>query len=177
MKMKGNKMGVYYDGAKLPFGDKVLFLHIMKAGTNGKIIIDGKKDESGDMNLKLTTLSDNEEDFQQATVKFYKTYAKSFLQHKTQYYAQMLGVKVNRITIKSQKTRWGSCSSKGNINYNWKIILMPEIVSDYIVVHELCHLKQMNHSKEFWMEVERIIPDYLQRKEWLRKSGNDYYMY
>lgn len=90
---------------------------------------------------------------------------------KVQHYAKQIGVTYGRITIRNQKTRWGSCSSKGNLNFNCLLMLAPEYVQDYIVVHELCHRKQMNHSQAFWLEVKRIMPDYQEAELWLKKQG------
>lgn len=97
--------------------------------------------------------------------------ALSVIPDKVKYYAEIMGVTYGRITIRNQKTRWGSCSSKGNLNFNCLLMLMPDKVLDYVVVHELCHLKQMNHSKKFWMEVERYMPDYKNYKKWLNENG------
>lgn len=88
------------------------------------------------------------------------------------YFAPQLGVNHGRITIRNQRTKWGSCSSKGNLNFNCLLMLMPPEVMDYIVVHELCHRKHMDHSRAFWAEVERILPDYRQQKQWLKEHGN-----
>lgn len=97
--------------------------------------------------------------------------ALSVIPDKVKYYAEIMGVTYGRITIRNQKTRWGSCSSKGNLNFNCLLMLMPDKVLDYVVVHELYHLKQMNHSKKFWKEVERYMPDYKNYKKWLNENG------
>lgn len=97
--------------------------------------------------------------------------ALSVIPDKVKYYAEIMGVTYGRITIRNQKTRWGSCSSKGNLNFNCLLMLMPDKVLDYVVVHELCHLKQLNHSKKFWKEVERYMPDYPNYKKWLNENG------
>ena len=86
-------------------------------------------------------------------------------------YAAIIGVTVGRITIRNQKTRWGSCSSKGNLNFNCLLMLCPEDVRDYVVVHELCHRKELNHSSRFWNEVARVMPDYAVRRKWLKDNG------
>ena len=80
----------------------------------------------------------------------YKEQALTLCKHKTEYWAQMMGLKYNKISVKKLKTKWGSCSSKKNLNFNYKIIFLPEKEQDYLVVHELSHLVHMNHSKEFW---------------------------
>ena len=76
-----------------------------------------------------------------------------------------------RITVRDQKTRWGSCSQTGNLNFNFRLILAPLEVLDYVVVHELCHRRQMNHSTQFWQEVAQVLPDYRKRKAWLTENG------
>ena len=86
----------------------------------------------------------------------------------------LMGVSYGSITVREQKTRWGSCSAKGNLNFNWKLVLMPEEILDYVVVHELAHRLQMNHSTEFWDEVEKILPDYRKRRQWLKENGQKY---
>ena len=103
-----------------------------------------------------------------------KKLADKALQHipkRVSYYAKQIGVTCGKITIRNQKTRWGSCSSKGNLNFNCLLMLMPTEVIDYVVVHELCHRKQMNHSKAFWKEVEKILPNYKDSVGWLKKDG------
>lgn len=88
------------------------------------------------------------------------------------YYAERIGVDYNRITIRGQKTRWGSCSAKGNLNFNWLLLLAPPEVLDSVVVHELCHRKEMNHSKRFYEEVYRVFPDYDKWNRWLKENGD-----
>ena len=97
--------------------------------------------------------------------------AKKIFPERTAYFAERMGVTYNRITIREQKTRWGSCSSVGNLNFNWKLVLMPSELLDYVVVHELAHRKEMNHSPRFWAVVEKELPDYRERREKLKKMG------
>ena len=87
------------------------------------------------------------------------------------HFAPLMGVTYGRITIRNQKTRWGSCSSKGNLNFNCLLMLTPPEIVDYVVVHELAHRIEMNHSARFWQEVERVLPDYRQRVSWLKQHG------
>lgn len=91
---------------------------------------------------------------------------------RVEYFAKVIGVTYGKITVRNQKTRWGSCSSKGNLNFNCLLMLAPPEVLDYVVVHELCHRKQMNHSKAFWLEVEKVIPDYKEARKWLKEEGS-----
>ena len=97
--------------------------------------------------------------------------AKSVLAQRTAYFARQIGVTYGRITVRDQKTRWGSCSQTGNLNFNFRLILAPLEVLDYVVVHELCHRRQMNHSAQFWQEVAQVLPDYRERKAWLTENG------
>lgn len=100
-----------------------------------------------------------------------KNCAKREIPERVAYYASLLGVTYGRITIRHQKTRWGSCSAKGNLNFNCLLMLAPSRVLDYVVIHELCHRKEMNHSPAFWVLVERFCPDYRQSRKWLKENG------
>lgn len=93
------------------------------------------------------------------------------LPQRARYWAPKVGVTYGRITIRNQKSRWGSCSSKGNLNFNCLLMLAPEGCRDYVVIHELCHRKHMDHSPEFWAEVERVMPDYKVFQKWLKDQG------
>ncbi len=88
---------------------------------------------------------------------------------RVEYYARLMGISYGRITIREQKTRWGSCSGRGNLNFNWKLTLMPPEILDYVVVHELAHRKEMNHSRDFWKIVEQVLPDYQKRRKRLKE--------
>lgn len=85
-------------------------------------------------------------------------------------YAPIVGVSYGRITIRAQKSRWGSCSVKGNLNFNCLLMLCPEDVRDYVVVHELCHQKELNHSPRFWAEVAKVLPGYVVQRKWLKDN-------
>lgn len=91
---------------------------------------------------------------------------------RVRHYAPIVGVTYGRITIRNQKSRWGSCSSKGNLNFNCLLMLAPPEHRDYVVVHELCHRKEMNHSKRFWDEVAKVLPDYKESIKWFNENGD-----
>lgn len=110
---------------------------------------------------KFATLSDED-------VKKLRDNARVFLTEKTKYFANIMGVKYGRITITGARTRFGSCNSKGDISYSYRVMLYPESAIEYVVVHELAHILEMNHSKRFYAIVERILPDYKERR-WLLK--------
>ena len=97
--------------------------------------------------------------------------ARHLVTQRVKYYAPIIGVPYGQIAIRTQRTRWGSCSSKGNLNFNCLLALVPPDVLDYIVVHELCHRKELNHSERFWTEVGKVLPDYKIRKKWLKDNG------
>lgn len=100
---------------------------------------------------------------------YYMESARKIFKRKTAAYAKKMSVTYGRITIREQKTRWGSCSSKGNLNFNWKLILLAPELLDYVVVHELAHRREMNHSKNFWKIVEAELPDYRERRRRLKE--------
>lgn len=102
----------------------------------------------------------------------YRQAAKEYIPRRVAYYAGILGVTYEKIRIAEQKTRWGSCSSRGTLSFNWKLMLAPPVVLDYVVVHELCHRKEMNHSKRFWALVEQTMPGYKEHRKWLKENGN-----
>lgn len=102
---------------------------------------------------------------------WYREQARKTICERLEYYKKRLGVEYNSFRIKEQKTLWGSCSSKKNLNFNWKIIMAPLKIIDYIIVHELCHLIEMKHNERFWKLVKNEMPDYEERRRWLQKNG------
>jgi predicted metal-dependent hydrolase len=105
------------------------------------------------------------------TLERLRSLASGTIPPRVSYYANLMGVSYGRITIRAQKSRWGSCSAKGNLNFNCLLMLTPPEVQNYVIVHELCHRKQMNHSPAFWREVEQIMPEYRRHRLWLKKNG------
>ena len=99
--------------------------------------------------------------------------AVEYIPKRVKYYAENENFVYNKITIKNLVSRWGSCSTKGNLNFYCLLMLTPDYVIDYIVVHELCHLREMNHSEKFWAEVEKIMPDYQRAVLWLKQNGGN----
>ena len=103
----------------------------------------------------------------------YKDQALILVKNKLEHFNQFYNFKYNKVTIRNQSTRWGSCSRRGNINFNYKLALLPENLVDYVIVHELCHLGEFNHSKDFWNLVAKTMSDYKERRQELRiKSIN-----
>lgn len=115
----------------------------------------------------ILSLSENE-------IRYLSNEAKRYIPGKVAYYAQKIGVTYGRITIRHQRTRWGSCSAKGNLNFNCLLMLAPPQVIDSVIVHELCHIKHMNHSKKFYDEVLKAYPEYFTWDKWLKENGRRY---
>jgi hypothetical protein len=105
-------------------------------------------------------------------IKWYKEKAYEKISERVQWYAHKKGLNYNRIKITNAQKRWGSCSSKGNLNFSWRLIMAPLSVIDYVVVHELVHLEEKNHSKTFWLKVKMLLPDYEKHKKWLKDNGH-----
>ena len=119
------------------------------------------------------------EQIKSACVQIYKMIARQVLINRTIHFAKMMGIMPGAVKINSAKTRWGSCSVRKNINYSWRLIMAEDNVIDYVVVHELAHITQMNHSDKFWRIVSGVLPDYKARRERLnvlqqRLSGEDW---
>ncbi len=100
--------------------------------------------------------------------------AKLAITNRVEYLSTVVGVSYNRISIRNQKTRWGSCSIDGNLNFHMMLVTMPDEIRDYVIIHELCHRKYMNHSREFWNEVEKYDSEYRAHRKWLKDNGNRY---
>ena len=136
-------------------------------------ISEGRAGMVGLLEDKIVVFSkeDSEDIVENVLNGWYVEQAKIWIPKRVRFFASQMGEQYKNIIIKNQKKRWGSCSSDRNLNFNWRLIRMPKDIIDYVVVHELCHLKQMNHSKAFWDEVEKVLPDYKIRKKWLDENG------
>lgn len=109
--------------------------------------------------------------FTQSEITSMAEKTRKIIAERVSYYAPKIGVTYNKITIRCQRTRWGSCSSSGNLNFNCLLSLFPRDIIDSVVVHELCHRRYMNHSPHFYAEIEKVFPDYHRCHSWLNKNG------
>jgi len=109
---------------------------------------------------------------QASLIDWYTSHALVKLEEKTGRYAKTLNVEPSSVAVKDYKSRWGSCSTSGEITYNWRIIMAPHRIVDYVVIHELCHLVEHNHSDKYWKQVESLVPDYSERRAWLKTNAN-----
>jgi predicted metal-dependent hydrolase len=168
-KHRGNEE--FNDGKKVEFNGQAYLLKICEGSERKKalvylngdnIIVDIKSSYSNEERNSIV---------RNLLVDWFKEQARTRFIERTEYYAEKIGVKPYNIRIKEQKTLWGSCSGKNNINYNWKLVMAPPVVLDYVVVHELCHIVQRNHSNKFWELVEKIMPNYKELRKWLKENG------
>ncbi len=106
---------------------------------------------------------------------WYRKQAEILIKKRADELCHRMGVTYSRLTVRAAKTRWGSCSRKGNLNFNWKLIMMPEPVVDYVIIHELAHLKEMNHSKNFWNLVAQHCPRWREHRKWLKDHGMSFF--
>lgn len=122
-----------------------------------------------------------EEYIKEAIKKYYTEIAKKDVEKWVKYYSNIIGVTYNSLRIKDQKTRWGSCSSKKNLNFNWRLIMFPQWIMNYVIIHELCHLVHLNHSERYWNLVGSYMPNFKEAHKWLKENGKisnlDYIIY
>lgn len=154
-KQKERCLNSFADGAPVPFRGE-------------KLILGTSPDEYGHRQEGMILLP--EQDRAGFLSEFYRLSAKAYLPKRTMEWAKKLGVSCKGVRINAAKTRWGSCSSTGSINFSLRTMMLPENCIDYIIVHELCHLKQLNHSAAFWQEVERVLPDYQEREQQIKNA-------
>ena len=121
------------------------------------------------LDLKNNT-KNNKEKIKRELELFFRSFSERILKEKTLIESKKMNLKVKEIKVRSYKNRWGSCSSNGNISYNWKLIMAPERIINYVIIHELCHLIHFNHSSDYWWEVSKELPNYKESKEWLKSN-------
>lgn len=156
----------YETGRKLLFLGQEIELLVDEYKSTEKVFLQDNK-------LHVWIFKDHKELLPKLLEQWYRKEARKILSELTYYYAKVMHLKVNQITIKDQKTRWGSCSVKHNLNYNYRLVMAPKPVIEYVVIHELCHMIHMNHSKDFWCEVEKIQPEYKYYRKWLKEHQYD----
>ena len=147
-------------------GEKFLFL-----GQNYELRLVPPQRPALKFNSGFTLSVSARERGERAFIKWYKSQALTILTERVNHYAALHGFEPKLVKVNSAKTRWGSCSANGTINFTWRLILAPPEVVDYVVLHELAHLKIQNHSPRFWKLVEKICPDYKRQRKWLRVNG------
>ena len=150
----------YMDGETFWYLGREILLRIVPSGKPALVL-------DGSFNLTKSAQPQAETIFS----AWYKRQARKVLTERVEFYGRKYAFKVGKIRISSARTRWGSCSSKETLSFTWRLVMAPLDVIDYVVVHELCHLKEMNHSKAFWARVEAILPDYRGRRKWLKVNG------
>lgn len=140
-------------------------LKVYRNGTGQTALRNGRLEVWTSRNAK-----ENSEDIKQSLIDWYQRRADEKFQERLKVYQKKVGISVSSLRLKDMKTKWGSCTSKGKITLNWRLIFAPTRIIDYVVVHELCHLICHDHSRRFWSKVMRILPDYVSRREWLKQN-------
>lgn len=160
----------FVDGETFSYLGKKYTLRIRKGSLPQRVTLDGT-----DIVVLIgedKTLTTGDEYIRRILRDFYINQFVDVTRTRMDFFAHQIGVCPRKVTIREQKTRWGSCSSKGNINLNWRLIMAPMEAIDYVIVHELCHMKEMNHSQNFWNLVESILPDFDESRKWLKANGH-----
>lgn len=168
-KQIGNKKELNKERINRKFVPGHSFLYLGKS--YNLYIVDNQKEPLKLHNGKFLLSSKSVEKAEDVFIKFYKKMGKSILEKRINHFQDFIKEKPNEIRIVNLQTRWASCTQAGNLNFNWKCFMAPLTVLDYLIVHELVHLKHLNHTRQFWDAVSIIIPDYKTHEEWLRKNG------
>jgi predicted metal-dependent hydrolase len=141
-------------------------------GEDRKLVVEPRGKQVVDENtIRLRQSAIEQSSLQQVLENFYRNRAREYLVSRTDYYAKQMDVKYEKLELRNQRTRWGSCSTGGTISLNWRLIMAPPGIIDYLVVHELAHLTEQNHGNEFWHLVETQMPDYRERARWLEENS------
>lgn len=146
-------------------------VEILFRGEPVKIVAGLKGDRTITLADQIIQISRGQEDHRPAIERHLHRLAGSELPPRVFHFARQHGLNVQRVTVRNQKSRWGSCSRRGTISLNWRLLQAPAFVADYIILHELMHLRQMNHSPKYWQEVERVCPDFREAERWLKANG------
>lgn len=154
------------DGLLLPFAGRTLTLRLHAGAPSGRFRV-----RLTEQVLALTLPDLDQDTIRAVLTRWYRHEARVLFAERVSYWNSSYRFAYGRIAIKEQKSRWGSCSRQGNLNFNWRLLLAPLPVLDYVVVHELCHLKELNHSARFWHLVAVACPTYAANRRWLREHG------
>ncbi len=160
------------NGDQLPFLNERLMLSVFREESSRCRV---KK--AGDRLLLFVPYEADYDVRRTAIEKWYRKMAAQWIRERAMLFAGVMQVSFSEIHIKDQKSRWGSCSGLSNLNFSFRLMLAPEAVAEYVVIHELCHLRYMDHSQNFWQMVETFCPDYKVRKKWLAEHGNELYLF
>lgn len=184
-RQRGRKSPRWLPGSLLPFRGGEYRLEVVRTAGGGKSVGPVRLEE-GRLRLPLpagkygggdiSIAPGSEAEMREWMLQGYMAAAREMITARVAHFQAELSVQPCVIRIKGQKRRWGSCSAKGGLNFNWRLILAPPEVLDYVVVHELCHLLHMNHSRSFWERVARVLPEYKRQRDWLKEHGYELYI-
>jgi len=154
----------YVDGETLTFMDQELVLRVCLGPFNTGL--------RGVSELVVRVPEAKPDWVRNALVRWYKLQAQVHIEQRASYFAPLVGAWPESIEIKTYRARWGSCNNRGQVQFNWKLMMAPSEVIDSVVVHELCHLLHMHHGPQFWTQVRRVLPNYQDAKQWLKDEGH-----
>ncbi|MEZ8236799.1 M48 family metallopeptidase [Vibrio splendidus] len=160
-------MREYVSGESLPYLGRNYRLKVLKGDLAPTKLLNGR------ITVTVPDPSTQTHYIHRALTNWYKRHADKKIREKVRRYESLVGVETGVVRTKEFKSRWGSCTPYGDLEFNWVIVMAPNRVVDYVVVHELCHLIHHDHSPQFWKEVERVMPDYKEHKEWLRGNAQN----